>query len=102
MLKNIMVRIFLDIKEYTNIKEAADTRRIKADSESELFRKILNDYVDKIASVVISQVVIEQKVSEFKTALSQKDSVIEQLRTEVTNARNELDDLKENLRKNVK
>jgi len=102
MTKNIVIQLFLDSRQYENIKEAADTRNINYRNDSDMIRKLLHDYVEKIAGIVISQVMIEQKTEHLKQDVAKKDAVIEDLRNKCAALEQDHDRLKENISRKAK
>ena len=99
MAKNIRIQLFLDNKQYDAVKEAVLTRKIGFTNDSDMIRKVLYDYIEKIASLVISQVVIQQKTASLTEQNAQKNSIIEALRHEISEKNKEIDILKNNLKK---
>jgi len=96
MSRNIEMRVYLNIDEYSKVKEAADTRKITFKTDSELLRKILYDYSDKIAGLVDANVIIEMKIGEYKQQLAQQKTMIENLHAALRDKSNEIDIIKHN------
>ena len=93
----MLIHLFLDPKQYGNIKEAANTRKIFAKNDSDLLRKILFDYTEKIADLVVTSVMIEGKIAGLKEQSAQKEAVIEAQRHKISDLQNDISVLQNNL-----
>jgi peptidoglycan hydrolase CwlO-like protein len=82
MSKNYVIQLFIDWSLYESIKEAAAHRRIMYKTDSELIRKVCNDYCDKIAWIEAEAIKIDSKVKELQEQLTKNESLIDQLRAE--------------------
>jgi len=100
--KSMLIHLFLDPKQYGAIKEAANTRKIFAKNDSDLLRKILYDYTEKIADLVVTSVMIEGKMAAYKEQSAQKDGIIEQLRAQIHKLNQDNEILQGNLALKVK
>lgn len=97
MTKDIAIQLFLDLKQYEAIKEAAETRKIVYKTTSELIRKLLFDYTEKVSNMVATSVLVEQKVGALHEQSAQKEAIIEALRAEIHNKTIEIERLENNL-----
>lgn len=95
--KSMLIHLFLDPKQYGDIKEAATTRKIFGKNDSDLLRKILFDYTEKIADLVVTSVMIEGKMAGLKEQSVQKEAIIEGLRSEIHKLRQDNEILQGNL-----
>ena len=93
----------MDQKQYCDVIETANNRGIKAITDSEMIRKILFEYVDKIEAIAYRLEMDSDDLKEAKAELLRKDSVIEKLRGDLTERAKEIEILNQNLnrRKNV-
>lgn len=97
MTKDIVIQVFLDLKQYEDIKEAANTRKIVYKTTSDLIRKLLFDYTEKVSNMVATSVLVEQKVGALHEQSAQKEAIIEALRHQNSDLHNENEILKGNL-----
>jgi len=97
MTRNIEIKVYLNIDEYNNAVECAKTRKMSYTTNSEMIRKILYDYSEKIMGLVDANVLIEMKLAEYKQQVAQQESVIESLQATLRQKNNEIDVVKHNL-----
>lgn len=74
--QNVKLVVFLDPKTYLEVINEAKSYNIIAKTDSQLIRKILKLFFQDMP---MKQMLIEQQ----KTALNQRDELIEQLRAEI-------------------
>ena len=101
MTKDIVIQLFLDLKQFKDIKEAAESRKMAYKNNSDLIRKTLFDYTEKVANMVLTNAMIESKVGGLKEQSIQKESIIEALRAEIHNKNIEIERLENNLSLNI-
>ena len=97
MVKNILIRVYMDFNQYTDVMTTAKNRGIHATSDSELLRKILFEYVDKIESVAYRLTYEGEELKETKDRLAEANSVIELLHNDIRERQKEIETLKTNL-----
>ena len=103
MVKNILVRVYMDTSQYNLVLETAQRRNIRAGTDSELIRKILFEYCEKIEALAFKLMKDQDSVKAAQEEISKSEAIIEQLRADLRNKATEIDILKANLsrRKNV-
>jgi hypothetical protein len=79
MPKNLLIRVYLDVKQYNDIIETANNRGIKAKTDSEMIRKVLFEYCDKIDAIAWKLMHEGDKVREMQEILGKKEAIIEKL-----------------------
>lgn len=97
-----MIQVFLDEKQHSDVKEAAATRKITYKTPSDMIRKVLFDYTEKIADLVVTSVMIEGKIAGLKEQSAQKDAIIEGLRSEIHKKNQAIEILEGNLALKIK
>lgn len=103
MVKNILVRVYMDTSQYNLVLETAQRRNIRAGTDSELIRKILFEYCEKIEALAFKLMKDQDSVKAAQEEITKSEAIIEQLRADLRNKATEIDILKANLsrRKNV-
>jgi len=99
MNKNLRIPLFLDVKQYTDIVETAKTRGISYKNDSEMLRKMLFDYTDKIESLLVAKIRYDDVVKKLREGNEKKQSVIDEYQKQVRDLSNELEGLKLNIKK---
>ena len=103
MVKNILVRVYMDTSQYNLVLETAQRRNIRAGTDSELIRKILFEYCEKIEALAFKLMKDQDSVKAAQEEITKSEAIIEQLRADLRNKATEIDIFKANLsrRKNV-
>lgn len=96
------IQLFLDQKQYSNIKEAVANRKMSFSTDSDMIRQVLFDYTEKIADLVVTGALIENKIASYKEQSSQKDGIIEALRSQIHKLNQDVEILQGNLDLKVK
>jgi Arc/MetJ-type ribon-helix-helix transcriptional regulator len=91
VIKNICITLFLDQEQYNSIREIAFQRKITFKSDSEMIRKALYDYTERILKIAMDQYL-------QKGEIAKKDSIIQDLRDQTVHYQQDLERLQENLK----
>ncbi len=99
MTKNIMIRVFMDLKQYGDVIETARDRNIKADNDSDLIRKILFEYTEKIEAISFKLMRESDQSKEAQAAINEGEAVITSLRGEILEKNKFIEILENNLQR---
>jgi len=102
MTKDIVIQVFLDLEQFADIKDAADSRKMTYKNNSDLIRKTLFDYTKKVSDIVVSGALIDTKLGALRENVAQKDAIIEGLRHQIHDLNNEKERLEGNLAIKIK
>ena len=103
MVKNILVRVYMDTSQYNLVLETAQRRNIRAGTDSELIRKILFEYCEKIEALAFKLMKDQDSVKAAQEEISKSEAIIEELHGKLRDITQKYDNLRSNLsrRKNV-
>lgn len=101
MTRNLLVRVYLDPKEYETWKNFAAEHHIKYKNDGELVRNLIHQvaYVEKLGLDVY---ILRDKIKQVKEQLLKKEDIISKLQSTRVQLQEDLDRLKENIEKKRK
>jgi hypothetical protein len=91
------IQILLEPKEYSNAVDIAKVRQLTFSNDSELFRKILYDYAHNLEQILLKIHGMQLQIEQNKQLVIQKEAIIEQLHSQISEKNKEIDILKNNL-----
>lgn len=100
--QNIRLSVFMDLGLYNKLMDIAKSRKITYKTDSELIKKVIFDYWNKIEDMLGALYHYQAKEEHFKTEKARLESIIEKLRDDCSKLNQEIEIIKTNKNRSVK
>ena len=101
MARNVRISVFLEPVEYKNWVDYAAESKIKYKNDSEMVRKLIHQ-VQRAEKLDLDVYILRDKIKQLKLQIIQQDDIISRLQTTRIQLQQDLDRLKENIKRRKK